>query len=249
MAVSLIEMRELRKTYRMGDVEVHALRGIDLSIEDGECVAIMGPSGSGKSTMMNMLGCLDRPSSGSWLLRGEEISAKSDDELATLRNQTLGFIFQSFNLLNRASALSNVEMPLMYRGVSRTERNQRAREALERVGLGGRMHHTPLELSGGQQQRVAIARALVGSPQVILADEPTGNLDSRSGIEVMTILQDMNLQGITLIMVTHDDDIAKHCKRIIRLRDGRIYEDFLNPNWIKASETLAKLPPREEGDQ
>ena len=249
MAVSLIEMRELKKTYRMGDVEVHALRGIDLSIEDGECVAIMGPSGSGKSTMMNMLGCLDRPTSGSWLLRGEEIASKSDDELAVLRNQTLGFIFQSFNLLNRASALSNVEMPLMYRGVGRTERNQRAQEALERVGLGGRMHHTPLELSGGQQQRVAIARALVGSPQVILADEPTGNLDSRSGIEVMTILQDMNLQGITLIMVTHDDDIAKHCKRIIKLRDGRIYEDVLNLNWIKASETLAKLPPREEGDQ
>lgn len=249
MATPLIEMHGLEKTYTMGDIQVHALRGIDLTIEAGECVAIMGPSGSGKSTMMNMLGCLDRPTSGSWLLNGEEIAEKNDDELAGLRNQTLGFIFQNFNLLNRASAMTNVEMPLMYRGVGRSERTRLAREALERVGLGERLNHTPLELSGGQQQRVAIARALVGSPQIILGDEPTGNLDSRSGMEVMNMLQEMNEQGITLIMVTHDSDIAMHCKRIVRLRDGRIHDDQINTNWVKASETLAKLPPREEGDQ
>lgn len=248
MATALIEMHELRKTYTMGDISVHALRGIDLSIEQGESVAIMGPSGSGKSTMMNMLGCLDRPSAGSWLLNGEEIADKTDDELALLRNQTLGFIFQNFNLLNKASAMTNVEMPLMYRGVGSSERTKRAEEALVKVGLSGRLHHTPLELSGGQQQRVAIARALVGNPQIILGDEPTGNLDSRSGMEVMSMLQELNEQGITLIMVTHDDDIAKHCKRIVRLRDGRIYDDRVNDQWTKASETLAKLPPREEGD-
>ena len=245
----VIEMRGLEKIYSMGDVRVAALRGIDLTIEQGECVAIMGPSGSGKSTMMNMIGCLDRPSSGSWLLNGEEISKKTDDELAFIRNQTIGFIFQNFNLLPRISALANVEMPLMYRGIARSKRNAMAREALERVGLSERMNHTPVELSGGQQQRVAIARTLVGNPKIILADEPTGNLDSRSGIEVMNMLQEMNEQGITLIMVTHDQDIALHCKRIVRLRDGSIHDNSINPNPISAKDTMSKLPPREEGDQ
>ena len=246
--IPVIEMQALTKVYTMGEVKVHALRGVDLRIEQGESVAIMGPSGSGKSTMMNLIGCLDRPTAGTWLLDGDEIGLKSDDELATIRNQTLGFVFQGFNLLNRATALANVEMPLMYRGVRRNQRLEMAKEALSKVGLEQRFTHTPVELSGGQQQRVAIARALVGNPRILLADEPTGNLDTRSGIEVMGILQELNEQGITLIMVTHDESIASHCRRIVRLRDGRIQSDELNLNWVCAKEALAKLPPREEGD-
>lgn len=245
----IIEIRDVSKTYTMGKIKVHALRDVSLVIEPGESLAIMGPSGSGKSTMMNLLGCLDRPTTGTWLLNGEEIGTKSDNDLATIRNRTIGFIFQNFNLLNKVSALQNVELPLMYRGLPAKERIRQAKEALERVGLGGRLHHRPTELSGGQQQRVAIARALAGKPQIIMADEPTGNLDSRSGMEVMTILQEMNDQGITLIMVTHDNTIAAHCQRAVRLRDGRIVDDALNPNPIRAAESLAKLPPREEGDQ
>lgn len=245
----MIEIRDVTKVYTMGNFQVHALRGVSLDIQSGESVAIMGPSGSGKSTMMNLLGCLDRPTSGAWLLNGEEIGKKSDNELATIRNRTVGFIFQNFNLLAKATALQNVEMPLMYRGLPGRERLRMAKEALERVGLGGRLHHKPTELSGGQQQRVAIARALVGQPQIIMADEPTGNLDSRSGMEIVTMLQEMNDQGITLIMVTHDNTIAAHCKRVVRLRDGRVVDDQINRAPIRAAESLAKLPPREEGDQ
>jgi len=246
MSQPLIEMQELSKTYLMGDTKVHALRGVSLSIASGEFVAIMGPSGSGKSTLMNMLGCLDRPDQGVWRLNGEEIGRLSDDQLATIRNHTVGFIFQNFNLLSRSSALKNVELPLLYRGLKQEQRRQLASEALNRVGLADRLHHKPKELSGGQQQRVAIARALVGDPKIILADEPTGNLDSRSGLEIMSILQDLNQQGRTLIMVTHDPAIGEQCHRIIRLLDGRVVSDQNNPHPVSAKERLAKLPPPDE---
>lgn len=246
MSQPLIEMQELSKTYLMGDTKVHALRGVSLSIDSGEFVAIMGPSGSGKSTLMNMLGCLDRPDQGVWRLNGEEIGRLSDDQLATIRNHTVGFIFQNFNLLSRSSALKNVELPLLYRGLKQEQRRQLASEALNRVGLADRLHHKPKELSGGQQQRVAIARALVGDPKIILADEPTGNLDSRSGLEIMSILQDLNQQGRTLIMVTHDPAIGEQCHRIIRLLDGRVVSDQNNPHPVSAKERLAKLPPPDE---
>jgi putative ABC transport system ATP-binding protein len=239
-------MQELSKTYLMGDTKVHALRGVSLSIASGEFVAIMGPSGSGKSTLMNMLGCLDRPDQGVWRLNGEEIGRLSDDQLATIRNHTVGFIFQNFNLLSRSSALKNVELPLLYRGLKQEQRRQLASEALNRVGLADRLHHKPKELSGGQQQRVAIARALVGDPKIILADEPTGNLDSRSGLEIMSILQDLNQQGRTLIMVTHDPAIGEQCHRIIRLLDGRVVSDQNNPHPVSAKERLAQLPLSDE---
>lgn len=246
MSQPLIEMQDLSKTYLMGDTKVHALRGVSLSIDSGEFVAIMGPSGSGKSTLMNMLGCLDRPDQGVWRLNGEEIGRLSDDQLATIRNHTVGFIFQNFNLLSRSSALKNVELPLLYRGLKQEQRRQLASEALNRVGLADRLHHKPKELSGGQQQRVAIARALVGDPKIILADEPTGNLDSRSGLEIMSILQDLNQQGRTLIMVTHDPAIGEQCHRIIRLLDGRVVSDQNNPHPVSAKERLAQLPPPDE---
>ena len=246
MSQPLIEMQDLSKTYLMGDTKVHALRGVSLSIDSGEFVAIMGPSGSGKSTLMNMLGCLDRPNQGVWRLNGEEIGRLSDDQLATIRNHTVGFIFQNFNLLSRSSALKNVELPLLYRGLKQEQRRQLASEALSRVGLADRLHHKPKELSGGQQQRVAIARALVGDPKIILADEPTGNLDSRSGLEIMSILQDLNQQGRTLIMVTHDPAIGEQCHRIIRLLDGRVVSDQNNPHLVSAKERLAQLPPPDE---
>jgi putative ABC transport system ATP-binding protein len=242
MSQPLIEMQELSKTYLMGETKVHALRGVSLIIEAGEFVAIMGPSGSGKSTLMNMLGCLDRPDLGIWRLNGEEIGRLSDDQLAGIRNRTVGFIFQNFNLLSRSSALKNVELPLLYRGLKQEQRRQTALEALSKVGLSDRVHHKPKELSGGQQQRVAIARALVGDPKIILADEPTGNLDSRSGLEIMSLLQELNLQGRTLIMVTHDPAIAEQCHRIVRLLDGRVVSDQLNAHPVSAKERLAKLP-------
>jgi len=242
MSQPLIEMQELSKTYLMGETKVHALRGVSLTIEAGEFVAIMGPSGSGKSTLMNMLGCLDRPDQGIWRLNGEEIGRLSDDQLASIRNRTVGFIFQNFNLLSRSSALKNVELPLLYRGLKQEQRRQIASEALSKVGLSDRVHHKPKELSGGQQQRVAIARALVGDPKIILADEPTGNLDSRSGLEIMSLLQELNLQGRTLIMVTHDPAIAEQCHRIVRLLDGRVVSDQLNAHPVSAKERLAKLP-------
>jgi putative ABC transport system ATP-binding protein len=221
----LIQLRGIQKTYRMGDVEVRALRGVDLDIDEGEFVAIMGPSGSGKSTLMNILGALDRPTAGVYLLAGEDVSRKDRDGLADLRGRTLGFVFQSFNLLPRTSALENVELPLIYAGVSTRERRRRARAALERVGLGDRAGHHPSQLSGGQQQRVAIARALVASPKLILADEPTGNLDSRTSVELMALFQELSRAGITIAVVTHEPDIAAHAARVIVVRDGQICSD------------------------
>ncbi len=218
----VIEARNLTKVYTMGDVEVHALRGLSLQIERGEIMSIMGPSGSGKSTLMNTLGCLDRPTSGEYYLDGESVAEMNDDQLADVRNRKVGFIFQTFNLLKRASALANVELPLRY--ANRNEdRTQIARQALESVGLGERLHHKPNELSGGQQQRVAIARALVNNPAFIMADEPTGNLDSKSGDEIMKMLLALNKErGVTVIIVTHDPEIAKRTERVVTIRDGQV---------------------------
>jgi putative ABC transport system ATP-binding protein len=218
----VIEARNLTKTYVMGEIEVHALRGVSFNIQRGEVIAIMGPSGSGKSTMMNTLGCLDRPTSGEYILDGESVAQMSDDQLAGIRNRKVGFVFQSFNLLSRLTALGNVELPLRYAGITEGRREQ-AKAALEAVGLGDRMTHHPYELSGGQQQRVAIARALVNNPAIIMADEPTGNLDSKVGKEIMNLLLNLNRErGTTLIIVTHDPKIAEQCGRIIRLRDGEL---------------------------
>ena len=218
----VIEMRGIGKVYRSGRLEVDALREVDLEVRDGDFLAIVGPSGSGKSTLMNLLGCLDRPTSGTYRLTGENVAELDDDALARLRNRTIGFVFQSFNLLPRTSALENVAMPLLYGGVPRAARNARAREALERLGLGDRMDHQPSELSGGQQQRVAIARALVTQPAILLADEPTGNLDSQSGADVLALLHELNDAGTTVVLITHDADVADAAKRSVRVRDGRL---------------------------
>ena len=225
MGKPLIEASKVSKVYRMGDVDVHALRDVSLTISEGESVAVMGPSGSGKSTLMNILGCLDRPSSGGYWLVGDEVSRLDRNALARLRNRTLGFVFQSFNLLSRTTALENVELPLLYAGVSARERHARAREALEHVGLGERMHHHPNQMSGGQQQRVAVARALVTRPRLIVADEPTGNLDSRTSVEIMALFQELGRSGITLLLVTHEADIARYASRVVVMHDGRVQSD------------------------
>lgn len=221
----VIEIAGVTKLYKMGDETIHALRGVDMKIHRNEYLAIMGPSGSGKSTLMNMLGCLDTPTAGHYEFNGKDVAAMIDDELAEIRNKEIGFVFQTFNLLPRATALANVELPLIYAGCSPHERRERAIQALQNVGLGERMHHKPNELSGGQRQRVAIARALVNRPSIILADEPTGNLDSKTGVEIMALFEDLYAAGNTLIVVTHEEDIARHARRIVRLRDGLIESD------------------------
>jgi putative ABC transport system ATP-binding protein len=243
MNKTIIAVKNLVKTYTMGDVEVHALRGVNADIVPGEFVAIMGKSGSGKSTFMNILGCLDVPTRGSYLLDGVDVSSLSKDQLATLRNHKIGFVFQSFNLLSRTSALENVELPLMYnRKISSKEMRERSLKALEQVGLASRSGHMPNQLSGGEQQRVAIARSLVNDPVVILADEPTGNLDTRTSLEIMDIFQRLNEKGITIVIVTHEADIAAFTKRNITFRDGKIIRSVMVGNQRNAREELAQLP-------
>jgi putative ABC transport system ATP-binding protein len=223
--MALIETRDLWKTYVMGSEEIHALRGVSIEIERGEYVAIMGPSGSGKSTLMNLIGCLDTPSKGSYLLNSKQVSEMNDNELARIRNEEIGFVFQTFNLLPRATALQNVELPLVYAGVSAKDRQTRAKAALEKVELSSRMTHRPNELSGGQRQRVAIARALVNTPSILLADEPTGNLDTKTGIEIMALFERLYESGNTIVLVTHEADVAAHAKRVIHVRDGMVEKD------------------------
>jgi putative ABC transport system ATP-binding protein len=245
----VIQLDHIHKTYTMGDVDVHALRGVSLTIREGEFVAIMGASGSGKSTTMNILGCLDRPTRGTYILDGEDVSEMSKDERADIRCQKIGFVFQGFNLLSRTSALENVELPMLYLGVETAERHQRAMEALAAVGLAGREQNHPNQLSGGQQQRVAVARSLVNNPALILADEPTGNLDSRTSVEVMEIFQRLNRErGITLVLVTHEADIAQYAQRVVVFKDGKIKKDYQIEKQRNAAEELKKLPAVEEDD-
>ncbi|MFZ6181002.1 ABC transporter ATP-binding protein [Nannocystis pusilla] len=240
MSEPILEATDLVKTYKMEDVEVRALRGVSLAVRPGEFVSIMGTSGSGKSTMMNILGCLDRPTSGSYKLAGREVSKLGRGDLATVRNKVLGFVFQSFNLLARTSAQENVELPMVYAGVGAAERRERAIASLEKVGLGKRLDHTPAQLSGGQQQRVAIARAIVNRPKVILADEPTGNLDSRTSIEIMALFQELGRSGITIVLVTHEPDIAEFTNRVVMMRDGKVLSDVTQTP-VDAREALANL--------
>lgn len=221
----MIELQDIHKDYRQGKLEVHALQGVNLTIQSGESIAIMGPSGSGKSTMMAIIGCLDTPTSGTYMLHGQKVSEMSEDRLSVIRKQMLGFVFQSFHLLPRLTALQNVELPLIYRGIRPAERRKMAIDALSTVGLADRLNHRPSELSGGQQQRVAIARAIVGRPEILLADEPTGNLDTAASAEVMALLGQLNQKGMTVVLVTHEDDIARYARRVVRFLDGRIISD------------------------
>jgi putative ABC transport system ATP-binding protein len=244
----IISMKNLGKTYKNGHIEVEALKNANINIDKKEFVAIMGPSGSGKSTLMNIIGCLDRSTKGEYWLDGVNISSLNEGELARIRNLKIGFVFQSFNLLPRITALQNVELPMIYAGVGSKERRRKATAALERVGLGERMHHKPNEMSGGQKQRVAIARALVNSPSIILADEPTGNLDSTSSEEIMAVFQDLNREGVTIVLVTHEPDIADHTKRVLRFRDGFLKSDELFRNPLDAREVLAKSNLEEENE-
>lgn len=244
---NIIETRELTKVFNIGDISVHALRGIDVSVGPGEMVAVMGSSGSGKSTLMNLLGCLDQPTSGEYFLDGINVATLKKDEYAEIRNHKIGFVFQGFNLLPRTSALENVELPLFYDRNKRINNpKQAAVEALERVGLSDRMDHEPSQLSGGQQQRVAIARALVNQPAIILADEPTGNLDSRTSIDVLAVFQELNDQGITIVMVTHEHELTNYAKRVLEMRDGKIRRDYVVENRRKASVDLEKMAVLEE---
>ena len=242
----VIQVQDVHKYYDLGETKVHALRGVDMTIEPGEFVAIMGSSGSGKSTFMNMLGCLDKPSSGQYILEGTNVSSLDKKQLAAIRNRKLGFVFQGFNLLSRTTALENVELPTLYAQMAKEQRQARAKEVLELVGLGERMDHFPSQLSGGQQQRVAIARALVNKPAILLADEPTGNLDSRTSVEIMQIFQDLNDSGLTIVLVTHEPDIAQFAKRTVVFRDGKIRHDDPVKNRPRAAEVLRSLPTVDE---
>ncbi|RED45225.1 putative ABC transport system ATP-binding protein [Winogradskyella eximia] len=247
MSKAIIKIEDLKREFTMGTETVHALRGISFDIKEGEFVTIMGSSGSGKSTMLNILGCLDQPTSGTYEIDGVRVKDLSRNELATIRNEKIGFIFQSYNLLARTSAIENVELPLLYNSkVSTEERRKRAIEALEKVGLGERLHHTPSQLSGGQQQRVAIARSLVNNPVMILADEATGNLDTRTSYEIMSLFQELNKQGITITFVTHEPDIATFSSRTIVLKDGEVMQDYNNHNVQSAANELAKLPKQDD---
>ncbi len=246
---AIIEVKHVIKTYVMGDVEVHALRGVSLSVNRGEFVAIMGASGSGKSTFMNIAGCLDVPTKGDYFLDSVSVAGLDRDKLARIRNEKIGFVFQGFNLLSRTSALENVELPMFYRSVSNKARKEKAMEALRIVGLGDRYEHMPNQLSGGQQQRVAIARALVNDPSIILADEPTGNLDSRTSVEVMEIFQQLNEKGITIMLVTHESDIAEYAKRNVVFKDGRVKKDFAVANRRVAKEQLELMPVSVDDDE
>jgi len=237
----LITLLDIGRKYVIGAETIHALKSVSLTIEKGEFVALMGPSGSGKSTLMNILGCLDTPTKGTYILNGNQVSEMSDSELAEIRNKEIGFVFQTFNLLPRSSSLENVALPLVYAGIGRVQREDRAQKTLESVGLGNRVHHKPNELSGGQRQRVAVARALVNNPSIILADEPTGNLDTKTSVEIMGLLEEIHSKGNTIILVTHEEDIAQHAHRIVRMRDGLIENDYLNPNVKSVSPRLADM--------
>ena len=242
----MIEIKNVTKSFQMGDTKVEVLKDISLKIDRGDFVAIMGPSGSGKSTLMNILGCLDTPSKGDYILNGTNVSQMTDNELAEVRNKEIGFVFQTFNLLPRSTSLDNVALPLIYAGAGKKERDERATQALENVGLGNRITHKPNELSGGQRQRVAVARALINNPSIILADEPTGNLDTKTSIEIMGLLEEIHSKGNTIILVTHEEDIAQHAHRIVRMRDGLIEKDYVNDDIKTVSPRLSHL--KEKGD-
>ena len=245
----LIILKDIGRKYVIGAEVIHAIKSVTLEIKKGEFVALMGPSGSGKSTLMNIMGCLDTPSRGVYILNGKHVSEMTDNELAEVRNEEIGFVFQTFNLLPRSTSLDNVALPLVYAGINKSERRDRAQKALENVGLGNRVHHKPNELSGGQRQRVAVARALINNPSIILADEPTGNLDSKTSVEIMGLLEEIHSKGNTIILVTHEEDISMHAHRIVRMRDGLIEKDYKNEHIITVSSNIAKASQMEADNQ